>query len=273
MKVGSNISRQPTSGFTLVELLVVIAIFGVLASLLLTALASAKERARTATCINNQRQLYLGWSMYTHDGSGVLPGNASEAIPERAGWVAGFMGYETDPWFATFGRDSTNKLLLNPGKFGSIGPFVGSADVYKCPSDKSWLIISGARHARVRSFTMNNFIGHDQSDVYPVLQWFYTESDLANAGPDRIYLFMDEHEDTIDGDFFDFIPGGTKFFSVPASRHGGGGVVSYASGSVSLKKWKDPRTRIPFKRKRVAVTQSPNNVDIDWLTWHSTLPK
>lgn len=272
MKVDPHISKQATSGFTLVELLVVIAIIAVLASLLLPAMAGAKERARTAVCINNQRQLYLGWAMYTHENGGVVPGNNGGGTSELAAWVSGFMCYETDSWFTLFGKDSTNKLLLNPGKFGSIGPFVGNADVYKCPSDRSWLIISGARHARVRSFTMNNFIGHDQSADHPEMRWFFDESSLASAGSDRIYLFIDTHEDTIAGDFFDFNMQ-ENFFSVPASRHGGGGVVSFASGSVSLKKWRDPRTRIPFTRKRVLVTPSPNNPDIAWLRWHSTVPK
>ena len=119
---------------------------------------------------------------------------------------------------------------------------------------------------------MNNFIGHNQSVDHPDYQWFAHESGLAAAGPDRIYLFIDTHEDTIGGSFFDFDMGET-FYKVPASRHGGGGVVTYASGSVSLKKWKDSRTKLPFTRRRVLVTPSPNNPDIDWLRWHSTVPK
>ncbi|HEX7862154.1 MAG TPA: type II secretion system protein [Verrucomicrobiae bacterium] len=272
MKFGLTSSRQTTSGFTLVELLVVIAIIAILASLLLSGIAGAKERARTAVCINNQRQLYLGWAMYTHENDGRVPGNNGGGTPESPTWVSGFMCYETDPWFSRERGDSTNKLLLNPGEFGSIGPFVGSADIYQCPSDKSWLLIDGRRHRRVRSFTMNNFIGHDQSNHIPNFQWFANENDLAAAGPNRIYLFIDTHEDTILGDFFDFNMQ-EKFFSVPASRHGGGGVVTYAGGSVALKKWKDSRTKLPFTRRRVLVTPSPNNPDLDWLRWHSTVPK
>jgi len=54
-------------GFTLIELLVVIAIIGVLAALLLPTLATARERARRTTCVNNLRQISMAYEMYAAD--------------------------------------------------------------------------------------------------------------------------------------------------------------------------------------------------------------
>lgn len=68
------------NGFTLLELLVVIAIIGILASLLLPALASAKERARRTACINNVRQFLLVCTLYAGDNQDKLPRGGVDSV-------------------------------------------------------------------------------------------------------------------------------------------------------------------------------------------------
>src|SRR5674476_1513181 len=66
-------------GFTLIELLVVIMTVAILAVLLLPALAGTKPNSQAFQCLENLRQLTLGWQMYAEDNNGKLAPNGGQA--------------------------------------------------------------------------------------------------------------------------------------------------------------------------------------------------
>src|ERR1700744_63240 len=74
-------------GFTLIELLVVIAIIALLASMLLPALAKAKESTRRSVCKSNMHQMTLGMLFYANDSKQYFPDHLRNDGVYHASWI------------------------------------------------------------------------------------------------------------------------------------------------------------------------------------------
>ena len=126
MRPSRKVHRK--DAFTLIELLVVVAIIAILAGLLLPALARTKEKSRQTLCASNQKQIGLGFHMYTDDYSGWYPDVADWAV---TGGILGRTAFYSGNRF-----DFTNRPLNR---------YVAARESWHCPSDKGDALISGAR--------------------------------------------------------------------------------------------------------------------------------
>jgi prepilin-type N-terminal cleavage/methylation domain-containing protein/prepilin-type processing-associated H-X9-DG protein len=112
-------------GFTLIELLVVIAIIAILAAILFPVFAQARDKARQASCLSNQKQLVLAAVAYTQDYDGSWPQTFIGAPTASAGSI----------WTVPLKSDSAaDKALESTLWAWALQPYIKSIGVYVCPS-------------------------------------------------------------------------------------------------------------------------------------------
>jgi prepilin-type N-terminal cleavage/methylation domain-containing protein len=218
--------------FTLLELLVVIAIIGILAALLLPALARAKDMAKRVGCLNNQQQIGLGWEMYSGDYSGRMAINDVDTtdpnIPRSTtnSWVAGNAKYDIDPATITS---------------GSIFVYVKNAAVYKCPADYG--MIQDTAITRYRSFSLSGYMNGPVADTTQFnIQPLHQTSQIQS--PSKTLTFIDESVNTLDDGHFLYTIDTTNFnnwLNIPGWRHQNGTVLTFADHHTEYWKWKSPQ--------------------------------
>jgi prepilin-type N-terminal cleavage/methylation domain-containing protein/prepilin-type processing-associated H-X9-DG protein len=272
--------RPGPFAFTLIELLVVIAIIAILAALLLPALSKAKEQAQGVKCLANQKQLTLAWKMYTDDNHGVFPPNPDEAdvsagqsFGQYNGWCEGILSWQPD------NMDNTNTVYLSKGLLGS---YCGrQTAIFKCPADTFNCRMFGQTMPRVRSVSMSAFIGQigvlaqtGQSDWVPGWRAFTREAQLGNPSPSMLWLFVDEHPDSINDGFLVTDVEYPRFGDGPADYHNGACGFGFVDGHAEIHKWLQqqywPPVHAAASWKFPGISEPGTGSDVQWIVPRTT---
>ena len=174
--------------------------------------------------------------------------------------------------------DNTNLADLSQSALGSY--VLNATTPYLCPSDSvlSPLQRAAGWSSRVRSYSMNASVGDvgvvTQSGVNtnnPGLVQFFKLT--AMPVPARIFVFLDEHPDSISDGYFVNRNSYPEWLRLPASWHHGGATFSYADGHLETYRWKCPSTMPPSlpdaANLPIDVLDDPR--DFNWIIAHMSV--
>jgi prepilin-type N-terminal cleavage/methylation domain-containing protein len=269
-----GVSSAPA--FTLIELLVVLAVVTLLALTLVPAMAGTRVRSHQAQCLNNLKQLTRAWHVFADDNNGRLAGNLAGSASRNPAnlkktWALGWLSL-------TERADNNREDYLRDAQ---LGPYARDISIYRCPADRSMYADRFGAGPRVRSVSMNGYLGDPNAGTKtPGYLQYKKMASLTRPGPSITWVFVDQRDDQINDGFFwvDMRgvgnPPATYIGEFPALWHNESCSFSFADGRVEPHQWLDPRTKPPRNLSGLNYgNSSPNNADMDWLMAHSSAPE
>ncbi len=270
-----NSRRAARHAFTLIELLVVIAIIAILAAMLLPALSRAKLKAQSVGCMNNLRQMMLGWRLYADDHRDLLLASLNVG-GSRVLWCSGNLTYTS----AQGNWDPQVDIAKSP-----IMPYLGKQNfaIWKCPADRTTVPnATGQKVPRVRSNSMSQVF--DNGGWLPGSQFQTYDKLSVIRNPAKTWVLLDEHPDSINDAAFAVkmalpsIPstmGDIRIIDYPASFHGGACGLSFADGHSEIHRWRGSAIQVRVTGQLMPLNQPAGDSakDILWFSDVTTVSK
>lgn len=265
-------SRSNACGgaFTLVELLVVIAIIAILAALLFPALSRGKAAAKRIQCTNNQKQLATVSILYAGDNNDSLPAVGQNDPPSTTLklWIQGAFVYP---------EANTNSAYILDPKYALFANYLHTIQTYVCPADPPTVLVSGRSYPKLRSYSMNAYVGwtgHWDNRLSADYTVFSKMSQVVPSLASGLFLFTDVNPKSICWPYYGVQMKEDAFLLFPGNAHNRGDMVSFADGHVERHQWLDPRTITAYSPNYHAHNDpSPGNIDLKWLRQHTSVAK
>lgn len=257
----SRLSVGKTAGFTLIELLVVIAIIAILAAVLLPVLASARQKALIAECLDNQKQLNTAWKLYADENSEKIVGASCNAKTDwRISPAGSSFSMPTVPSSipTTPSQNQTLNQYLDQQGFmqGGLYPYCKNPNIVHCAADRRSFI---AGYTAFDSYSVVNGLNGSSPNSYPQPS-FLKETDIRH--PSNMFVFVEENDPrsqsagsyivneninswclpitgtTYPGDNW----AGLTWWDCPAAYHVTGATFDFMDGHAEMHKWLDSAT-------------------------------
>jgi prepilin-type N-terminal cleavage/methylation domain-containing protein/prepilin-type processing-associated H-X9-DG protein len=257
-------SVRASSAFTLIELLVVIAIIAILAALLLPALTKAKMKAQQASCLSNQKQLGLAWTMYLGDNDDRMvnlstysdppgplnPADAPWRTSANAGQLQVLVPAGLSPEKARTYQTEMGYKQPTPNIQGPLWQYAPNVGVIHCPGDQRF------KQPLNQGFSWDSYSGAGGLNGEDTDVELKKGSQLRHASERMVFIEGADMRNENLGSWM-LRPRGTapsfagaQFNDSPAAFHVSTATFSFADGHAEPHRWLDDAT--------VAYARDPN---------------